>query len=209
MSLGSTSIEDLPVTSESNNNPVQLDNNNTVGNSIGNVQNIKMQSYGEQLNQERKNSVNMQQMDYTSEISTVLKDTVDSNPSVTSLPSRDIPQNTLPIHSDEEIKQNYIKNNDSDYIGNMISRDEIIRRNKQKENKKDNLEFIYEQIQIPLLIGILYFLFQLPAVRKNMFYFIPALFNKDGNPNFYGYLFNSFVFALIFFAIQKMIDYIQ
>jgi len=209
MSLGSTSIEDLPATSESNSNPVQVDSNNTLGNSIGNVQNIKMQSYGEQLNTERKNSVNMQQMDYTSEISSVLKETVDSNPSVTSLPSRDIPQNTLSVHSDEQIKQNYIKNDDNDYIGNMISRDEIIRKNKLKENKKDNLEFIYEQIQIPLLIGIMYFLFQLPAVRKNMFYFIPSLFNKDGNPNFYGYFFNSFVFALMFLVIQKLINYIE
>ena len=192
MSLGSTSIDELPLANENNNAPPVQNNKSDP---IGNVENVKMQSYGEQLNKERKNSVNMQQMDYTSEISSVLKDTIDSGASVTALPSRDIPQATLPIQNDAEVKQNYIKKNDDDYIGNMITREDIIRKNKMKENKKDNFEYIYEQIQIPLLIGVIYFLFQLPATRKNLFHFIPALFNKDGNPNLYGYLFNSFVFA--------------
>ena len=88
---------------------VQIENNKS--DPIGNVENVKMQRYGEQLNKERKNSVNMQQMDYTSEISSVLKDTIDSGASVTALPSRDIPQATLPIQNDAEVKQNYIKKN--------------------------------------------------------------------------------------------------
>ena len=206
MSLGSTSIDELPLANENNNAPPVQNNKSDP---IGNVENVKMQSYGEQLNKERKNSVNMQQMDYTSEISSVLKDTIDSGASVTALPSRDIPQATLPMQNDAEVKQNYIKKNDHDYIGNMITREDIIRKNKMKENKKDNFEYIYEQIQIPLLIGVIYFLFQLPATRKNLFYFIPALFNKDGNPNLQGYLFNSFVFALLFLGIQKIIDYLH
>ena len=139
MSLGSTSIDELPVTNENNNAPVQ----NNKSDPIGNVENVKMQSYGEQLNTERKNSVNMQQMDYTNEISSVLKDTVNNDSSLTALPSRDIPQATLPIQNDVEVKQNYIKNNDNDYIGNMINREDIIRKNRMKENKKDNFEFIY------------------------------------------------------------------
>ena len=152
MSLGSTSIDELPLANENNNAPPVQNNKSDP---IGNVENVKMQSYGEQLNKERKNSVNMQQMDYTSEISSVLKDTIDSGASVTALPSRDIPQATLPIQNDAEVKQNYIKKNDDDYIGNMITREDIIRKNKMKENKKDNFEYIYEQIQIPLLIGVI------------------------------------------------------
>ena len=205
MSLGSTSIDELPLANENNNTPVQ----NNKSESIGNIENVNIQSYGEQLNAERKSSINMQQMDYSNEISNVLKDTIDNSASVTALPSRDIPQATLPIHNDAEVKQNYINTDENDYIQNMITREDIIKKNKMKENKKDNFEYIYEQIQIPLLIGIIYFLFQLPATRKNLFYFIPALFNKDGNPNLYGYLFNSFVFALLFLCIQKIINYLH
>ena len=97
--------------------------------------------------------------------------------------------------------------NNNDYIGNIIDRERMIKENNKKENAKDNMDYIFESLQIPVLLSIMYFIFQLPAVRKNLLTFLPALFNKDGNPNLYGYLFNSIIFGLSYFGIQNALNY--
>jgi hypothetical protein len=62
-------------------------------------------------------------------------------------------------------------------------------------------------MQIPILIGVLYFLFQLPVVRKNIFKYIPTLFHKDGNYNLSGYILNSVMFAGLYFIMTKGIKH--
>ena len=72
----------------------------------------------------------------------------------------------------------------------------------------DKTEEFYETIQMPLLVGLLFFIFQLPFIRKNLFIYLPSLFNKDGNPNLSGYLFNSAIFALLYFSFTFILKYI-
>jgi hypothetical protein len=66
---------------------------------------------------------------------------------------------------------------------------------------------LYAELQTPILIGVMYFVFQLPVVRKNVFKFMPALFGKDGNPNLSGYVVNSVAFAALYFLMVKGIRY--
>ena len=138
-----------------------------------------------------------------------MKDAAASGATV--LPSRDIPTNTLSMQQDHITKPNYVPNNEanSDYIGNILDRERIIQENQKKQNHSDNMDYIYQQLQIPILVGIIYFLFQLPVVRKNMFVFLPNLFNKDGNPNLSGYVFNSIIFALLYTILLKGLHYIN
>ena len=194
-SIGTTSIENLPI---NNNQPISLPN-------IDNSENIKIENYGQQLNEERKNDNMIQPINYSNELNSVLKEATASGATV--LPSRDIPQNTLPIQNDKGIIQNQVPINNNDYIGNIIDREKMIKENNKKENAKDNMDYIFESLQIPILLSIMYFLFQLPSLRKNLFTFLPALFNKDGNPNLYGYLFNSIIFGLSYFIIQNTLNY--
>lgn len=198
-SIGTTSIDSLPVSNDQKNEkPVTLPN-------LENTENIKIENYGQQLNEERKKDIMSQQINYSTELNSVLKEA--SAAGATVLPSRDIPQNTLPIQNDKGIIQNQVPINNNDYIGNIIDRERIIKENNKKENAKDNMDYIFESLQIPLLLSIMYFIFQLPAVRKNLLTFLPALFNKDGNPNLYGYLFNSVIFGLSYFGIQNGLNY--
>ena len=202
MASCTTSIDQLPTASQSNSpsSPVQT--------ALGNNENVKIENYGQQLDAERKADQAVQQIDYTSQLTPVLKEAAASGATV--LPSRDIPQSTLPTQHDETVKPNFVpKQANNDYIGDIVEREKIIQEKQRKQNQDDNMDYIYNQLQIPLIVGILYFLFQLPIVRKRMFVFLPNLFNKDGNPNLSGYIFNSVIFAMFYVLLLKGLSYIK
>ena len=124
----------------------------------------------------------------------------------TQLQSRDIPQNTENIINDPQVQVNYIpttKNND--YITENEETDDIIQNYTRSKNMNNSLDNLYDEIQLPLLISILYFLFQLPIFKKYMFQYLPMLCLNDGNVNLYGYLFNSILFGFIYFILSKTI----
>lgn len=138
-----------------------------------------------------------------------------SETGVTKLPSRDIPRNTESIVHDPQIQTNYIPGPNlnqgqtagtagtSDYIDNENMEDMIQNYNK-KINKNDSLEEIYDEMQSPLLLSVLYFLFQLPIFKKILFKYFSILFSKDGNYNINGYLFTSILFGLLFYLLTKV-----
>ena len=79
----------------------------------------------------------------------------------------------------------------------------------KNEEKSQNLEILYNQIQIPVLVSILFFLFQLPIIRQDLFKILPSLYSKDGNPNLFGYVLNSAFFGMLFFLMVKGLEYVQ
>jgi len=125
----------------------------------------------------------------------------------TSLPSRDIPMNTVQVANDVEVKPNYIPQAPpDDYIQNMQTPENLIHENNDRETRQDALDSFYNEFQLPLLIGILYFLFQLPLFKRFVKKFLPTLFGQDGNPNLYGYFFNSILFSSFFYILVKIIN---
>ena len=198
-----TNIDDLPSANSNNVNSAPVQN---VFNE-NNTENVKMPNYGEQLNSEKEVAPALQNIDYTSKLNSSLKDIGNGNP--LQLPSRDIPQNTASINNDVNVQPNYIPPNNNDYIANHVTPNEIIQQNREKEVINDKTEEFYETIQMPLLVGLLFFIFQLPFIRKNLFIYLPSLFNKDGNPNLSGYLFNSAIFALLYFSFTYILKYIS
>ena len=198
-----TNIDELPSSNSNNVNSAPVQNVF----SENNTENVKMPNYGEQLNSEKEVAPALQNIDYTSKLNSTLKDIGNGNP--LQLPSRDIPQNTASINNDVNIQPNYIPPNNNDYIANHVTPNEIIQQNREKEMNNDKTEEFYETIQMPLLVGLLFFIFQLPFIRKNLFIYLPSLFNKDGNPNLSGYLFNSAIFALLYFLFIYILKYIS
>jgi len=126
----------------------------------------------------------------------------------TQLPSRDIPMMTTGLSNDPQVRPNYVppppQGSDSDYIQNYEQSSDMINSyNKQMQNSK-SLDDMYDEIQTPLLLTVLYFLFQLPFFRKLLFTYIPFLFSTDGNLNINGYLFTSLLFGLVFYSCNKL-----
>jgi len=128
---------------------------------------------------------------------------------VTQLPSRDIPMTTNNITQDPYIQPNYIpppssQKNNQDYIKNYDTNEDIINSYNTNQNRKSSLDEMYNEIQTPLLLAVLYFLLQLPFFKKQLYSYFPVLFNLDGNYNIYGYLFSSILFGMMFYLLTRI-----
>jgi len=128
----------------------------------------------------------------------------------TQLPSRDIPMNQSAITQDREVQPNFVPEHpNDDYIAEAENMEDYMLNNIQKRNKEDTIELLLEHMQIPILLGLLYFLFQLPIARTFIHKYIPTFFGKDGNQNLGGHLFFSVLFAGSYFMITSIIKKIE
>jgi len=110
------------------------------------------------------------------------------------------------------MKPNFIpqpENVNLDYISQHQTSQDIINEQNKIKNQKDYIDIIFSHIQTPILIGILFFIFQLPIINITLYSLIPILFKKDGNLNLAGYIFQSFLFGLTYFLLTKFISYIS
>ena len=124
----------------------------------------------------------------------------------TKIQSRDIPRETLQIIQDPEIIPTYIPQNttnqgNQDYISNNVDTDEIIQNYNRNERVTKKMDDMYDEIHIPLLICILFFIFQLPFFKKFLLVNMKFLFNEDCNYNLYGFVFSSILFSMVFYCI--------
>lgn len=119
----------------------------------------------------------------------------------TRLPSRDIPMTSEHLASDNQAMPNYVpkdvtnkkyidENDDDDYNYNV------------NYGKNNNL---YSELQFPLLLGILYFIFQMPAFKNVLFQYFSFLFSSDGNYNINGLTILSIIFSLTYYVFVNVI----
>ena len=123
----------------------------------------------------------------------------------TALPSRDIPQNTNDIMNDPISNTNYIPKEQKYDLGSEEDEDNITYKHEQEQKQERSLEYYYELLQIPFLIAILFFLFQLPIVKQLILTNLPFLSKPDGNMNLNGMLFSSILFGAIYFFLGIVI----
>lgn len=130
-----------------------------------------------------------------------------------SLPSRDIPMDETIYQNDPSIQANYIPppNNTYDYLSeyDRLSADHFTKKEiaKSRENTVDDL---FSELQLPIFIGTLFFIFELPLMNKFLtkyFSFLP-LYYSDGNINLYGMILKSAIFGSVFYGLNKTIDYL-
>ena len=122
----------------------------------------------------------------------------------TGLPSRDLPKNNSHITQDEQIQPNYVpKPENTNYIENDQEFETLIQQSKNKKVEQDRLDVLYDELQTPVIVMILFFFSQLPVFQKTLAKNLPSLFTRDGNPSFSGYLFKTVVFGVIFYGITK------
>jgi len=130
------------------------------------------------------------------------------------LPQRDIPMDTDTRMHDEQIHANYIPKPKlkSNYIEDY---EEIVeRKNKEYESKKkretiqDNW---FDELQTPILIGILFFIFHLPIVNSMIFkrFSFLSIYKEDGNFNFTGLLLKCSLFTSTYYFIEKTMKYVS
>ena len=124
----------------------------------------------------------------------------------TQLPSRDIPLQTEQLTNDAQINPNYIpqpSQQQRDYINDMNI--DNINDYYNAEKNQNSLDSLYDELQAPLLLAVLYFLFQLPFFKKTVFKYLPFFCNSDGNYNFNGLIFTCALFGFIYYSLSKTV----
>ena len=97
--------------------------------------------------------------------------------------------NTQQVALDPQIQANYIPTESkNDYIKNDETYGDVVKNIEYKNSEINNLDNLYGELQTPILIMIIYFLFQLPYTKELFIKYAPSLFKNDGNQNFSGYV---------------------
>ena len=128
----------------------------------------------------------------------------------TNLPSRDIPMMTEQIMQDNSARPNFVPSppaEKANYIQDEETMETLI--NQKKNQYQNNMDNFYDEIQTPLLIMILYFIFQLPTFKKSMFKNFPLFFFRSGDYNLKGMVFNTLMFGGFYYLIMKSIRYLS
>lgn len=125
----------------------------------------------------------------------------------TVLPNREIPiNNNAHLTQDEQIKPNFIpKAENEHYIEEERSMEDLIKQSQNKKVEQDRLDIMYEELQTPLMVMMLFFFFQLPIFRRTLTKYAPSLFLRDGNPTFSGYFVKTLGFGVTYYIITKVI----
>jgi len=126
---------------------------------------------------------------------------------MTALPIRDVPRNTESVVSDEQTMPNYVPKAPHDYIREHHENTQsFLQHHERSTNRRESVDVVYETLQVPILLAILYFTFQLPVMRKYLLMYLPSIFNKDGNHNLSGLLFISILFSCTYYGINFVLN---
>jgi len=229
-SSGITSINELPRSNIQNNNihqeymmqqqpqnivlnkneMVSLSNNQMPGldslipNGGYSMQNPVLHNTQVNMGNNIQNQVQQQAPNYNELISQIQKAAANGT---TALPSRDIPIDPIKVANDNQTQPNYIPppQVQENYIKNYETPQQVIEENNKKMSAANLYDTLFYEMQLPIIIALLYFLFQLPAVKKHSKNIFPYLFKDDGNPNLYGFIFNSIMFASMVYVLVKVL----
>jgi hypothetical protein len=113
------------------------------------------------------------------------------------LPQRDIPRNTLEHAADPQTQVNYLPPKQPDYIA-------------QEPLPPPKQGFAYHQLledfRIPIILSLLYFIFQMQLVQGFLVQVLPMLFKADGNMTTYGIAAKSVMFGSAYYTLTTLME---
>ena len=85
----------------------------------------------------------------------------------------------------------------------------LIAQNKNTQKEQDRLDLLYNELQMPIIVMALFFVFQMPFFQKKFKKIFPSLFLVDGNHNISGYLMKTVLFGGLFYCVNKATNYLS
>ena len=130
------------------------------------------------------------------------------------LPQRDIPIETQQYMHDEEVQPNYIPKPKltADYIQEyQEATDKKIEKYEKEKWREHEVETWFDELYEPIIVGILYFLYQLPIVNRMVFQKLSFLqiYREDGNFNIWGLCLKGLLFGLSFMSLQRGLGFLS
>jgi hypothetical protein len=117
-------------------------------------------------------------------------------PQTAALPERDIPRNTLEHAADPQTQINYLPPKQPDYIG----------QSQQVLPAKSGIDYqqLLEDFRVPIMLSLLYFIFQMQLVQGLLQQVLPMLFKVDGNMTTYGLAAKSAMFGSAYYTLTTL-----
>lgn len=127
--------------------------------------------------------------------------------------AEDIPQQTAQVVQDPQSLPNALpeesKTTHIDYIQNTATQEEIANELKKQQNKQTTVEFILEELKFPLILAIVYYLFQTKTFKTFILSRVPSLLNEMGGYTTNGFFVVSSLFGAIIYGIIKLAKYLE
>jgi hypothetical protein len=197
MALDSTSISDLPGGNAEQQNRVVLEKSELPQ---GNPQMSQGSSQIPQAAELSSESINKIVMGLQQASST----------GMTQLPTSHIPMQTQNHMQDPQIQPNYVPPpQKTDYIEQHDTIQSMMAQNKNTKQEQDKLDILYSELQTPVIIMALFFVFQMPFFNKKFLSMFPSLFLKDGQNNISGHLVKTMLFGGLFYGVNKATNYLS
>ena len=133
-----------------------------------------------------------------------------SSTGMTQLQSSHIPMQQHTHTQDAQVKPNYVPPSPKeDYIKQHDTMESLMKESKNKNDEQDKLDVLYNELQMPIIVMTLFFIFQMPFFQKKFQKLFPTLFLKDGHHNILGYLVKTTLFGTLFYGINKATHYLS
>lgn len=126
---------------------------------------------------------------------------------MTTLPSRDIPQNQTVITNDAQVQPNHVPEHKGGFVEDFdMSHAQQYREQMLQRKNEEHVDTLYDSLQIPIMICVLFFIFQLPFVNKLLFQYVPMLFLKERQLTLGGYVSKTILFGGSYFLMQHIVN---
>lgn len=130
------------------------------------------------------------------------------------LPSRDIAQDPSQYLHDDGVHANYIPKpaQQSDFVREHYQlTEQRLQEHEDKKRRESKLDWILTEIQTPILIAILFFLFQLPVINTLIFKRLAflSLYDADGNFNLLGLILKSSLFGSVYYSLRSIMNFLS
>ena len=93
-----------------------------------------------------------------------------------------------------------------DYIGNYISPQQVAAAGMKAQQNESIVNNLFEEFKFPLIICVLYYIFQMPVLRVNLLKLFPDFLKVDGNLNTYGVVLHSLFFGVFYYLFVKVYE---
>jgi hypothetical protein len=130
------------------------------------------------------------------------------------LPGHDIPMVQTNYQQDESVQPNYIPKSNID-VDFVKQHEEIThQRIQQHETAKRRMSLadtILTNLQTPILVALLFFIFQLPIFNTMIYkrFTFLSIHDTDGNINMMGILMKSILFGTAFYSLSQSIEFLS
>lgn len=124
------------------------------------------------------------------------------------LPNRDIPMDTVQYQQDPQIMPNFLPDLEKERKYVLPEKE---KKKKKKAKPEWNMEEMMAEFQQPIIIVVLFLIFQAPSINvlmaKNLAFL--HLFGEDGDLNTNGVLFKSALFGGMYILLCRFLAYVD